>query len=266
MSDSACSSSGRPTLARSIAWPPAMPAPPAARASRPHRRACSAGATLPSIGRQDLERERLHGVAGEHRLGDAEADVHRRLAAAEDVVVHARQVVVDQRIGVDQLDRARRAQRRRRGRRGPHRRRRARAAAAGACRRRARRSASPRRGRPARRRERRRRAPTRPRRARRAPRCRRRPASCRATTARSWPSSSTLTCCSTASRRDAAVLEQLGAAPIAREQALERQLAALHRRDERLELAERHLVAGRHGGCRRGTGIGRHSGSEKGRL
>ena len=64
-------------------------------------------------GRQHLEGQRLHGVAGEHRLGDAEADVHGRLAAAQDVVVHARQVVVDERIGVDQLDRAGRAQRRR---------------------------------------------------------------------------------------------------------------------------------------------------------
>ena len=58
------------------------------------------------VGRQDLERERLHGVAREHRLGDAEADVDGRLAAPQDVVVHARQVVVDERIGVDQLDRA----------------------------------------------------------------------------------------------------------------------------------------------------------------
>ena len=88
-----------------------MPAPPAARASRPHRRACSAGATLSSVGSQDLERERLHRVAGEHRLGDAEAHVHGRLAAAQDVVVHARQVVVDERVGVDQLDRAGGAQR-----------------------------------------------------------------------------------------------------------------------------------------------------------
>jgi hypothetical protein len=58
------------------------------------------------VGRQDLERERLHRVAGEHRLGDAVADVDRRLAAPEDIVVHARQIVVDERIGVDQLDRA----------------------------------------------------------------------------------------------------------------------------------------------------------------
>jgi len=64
-------------------------------------------------GRQDLERERLHGVAGKHRLGHPEADVHRRLAAAQDIVVHARQVVVDQRVGVDELDRAGCAQRRR---------------------------------------------------------------------------------------------------------------------------------------------------------
>src|SRR6185436_15242624 len=40
-----------------------------------------------------------------------------------------------------------------------------------------------------------------------------------------------------------AVLEQLGAAPIAREQALERQLPALHRGDQRLQLAQRDLIA-----------------------
>ena len=42
----------------------------------------------------------------EQRGGLVELDVARRLAAAQHVVVHARQVVVHQRIGVDQLDRA----------------------------------------------------------------------------------------------------------------------------------------------------------------
>jgi hypothetical protein len=123
-----------------------MPAPPAARASRPHRRRLQRRRDRSAAGRQDLERERLHRVAGEHRLGDAELHVHRRLAAAEHVVVHARQVVVDERIGVDQLD----AQAARiAASRLPCTawRRRARAAAAGACRRRAPRSASPRPGR-----------------------------------------------------------------------------------------------------------------------
>ena len=49
--------------------------------------------------------------------GPRRTHVHRRLAAAQDVVVHARHVVVHQRIGVDQFDRAGRAQRRVGGRR-----------------------------------------------------------------------------------------------------------------------------------------------------
>ena len=170
MSRSARSSSGWPTLARSIAWPPAMPAWPAARASRRAQARLQRRRDAAVVGRQHLEGQRLHRVAGEHRLGLAELDVHRRLAAAQHVVVHARHVVVDQRIGVDQLDRAGGAQRGVAHRRGPPRRRRAPAADAAACRRRARRSASHRRGRPAHRREPRRRAPLDAHRARPAPR------------------------------------------------------------------------------------------------
>src|SRR6187401_2733437 len=60
-----------------------------------------------------------------------------------------------------------------------------------------------------------------------------------------------------------AVLQELGAAAIARKQALERQLPALHRGDQRLQLAQRDLVAGGYRRRRVGTGIGRHSVSRK---
>ena len=55
---------------------------------------------------EDLERQSVKAVAGEHRLGLAKGLVHRRLAAAQVGIVHARQIVVDQRIDVDRLDRA----------------------------------------------------------------------------------------------------------------------------------------------------------------
>jgi hypothetical protein len=57
---------------------------------------------------QHRERLRLQRVAREQRHGLAERDVARRLAAAEHVVVHARQVVVHERIGVDHFHRRRR--------------------------------------------------------------------------------------------------------------------------------------------------------------
>ena len=60
---------------------------------------------------EDLERQRVQAVPGEHRLRLAERLVHRRLAAPQVGVVHARQIVVDQRIDVDRLDRAADAQR-----------------------------------------------------------------------------------------------------------------------------------------------------------
>ncbi len=62
------------------------------------------------LGRQQLEGQRLQRVAGQQRGGLTELHVHRRLAAAQDVVVHAGHVVVHQRIRVDQLHRAGRAQ------------------------------------------------------------------------------------------------------------------------------------------------------------
>src|SRR5690606_21316364 len=51
------------------------------------------------------ERQRLQRVAGQDRGRFAVGHVHGRLAAAQGVVVHRRQVVVHQRIGMHQLDR-----------------------------------------------------------------------------------------------------------------------------------------------------------------
>lgn len=53
---------------------------------------------------EHVERQRLQRIAGEDRGGFVEGDMHGGLAAAEVVVVHRRQVVVDQRIAVDQFD------------------------------------------------------------------------------------------------------------------------------------------------------------------
>jgi hypothetical protein len=65
------------------------------------------------FGRQHLEGQRLHRIAGQHGLGLPELHVHGGLAPAQHVVVHAGHVVVHQRIGVDQLHRHGRTQRRR---------------------------------------------------------------------------------------------------------------------------------------------------------
>ena len=92
---------------------------------------------------QHLERQRVQAIAGQDRGRLVERLVHGRLAAAQVVVVHRRQIVVDQRIDVDRLDRGARRARRSRGRppnrsRGGDRS----AAGAAACRRRSRRGAS----------------------------------------------------------------------------------------------------------------------------
>ena len=95
--------------------------------------------------REQAKRFGLQTVAGENRHAFAVHDVRRRPPAPQVIVIHRRQVVVDQRIGVDHFDRARRRHRARRAprlrtRRSPARRlrrSRARAADAVACRRRA---------------------------------------------------------------------------------------------------------------------------------
>ena len=56
--------------------------------------------------REDFERQRVKAVSGKHGFSLAEGLVDRRLAAPQVRIVHARQIVVDQRINVDRLDRA----------------------------------------------------------------------------------------------------------------------------------------------------------------
>ena len=55
-------------------------------------------------GRQRFEGATLQGIAGEERGRLAKCDVTGRLAAAKHVVIHARQVVMNERISMDQLD------------------------------------------------------------------------------------------------------------------------------------------------------------------
>ena len=57
--------------------------------------------------RQHVECQRLQRIAGEDRGGFVEGDMHGRLATAQGVVVHRRQVVVHQRVAMDQFDRDR---------------------------------------------------------------------------------------------------------------------------------------------------------------
>ena len=90
---------------------PAAPAAAAMRAIDRSLRATIAGCASCRLARQQRERFREEAVAGEDRHALAEADVVRRPSAAQRVVVHGRQVVVDQRVGVNQLERARRRQR-----------------------------------------------------------------------------------------------------------------------------------------------------------
>ena len=83
-----------------------MPSTPVAPARRPIARSSAAGSPRwwATMWRKRLGVER---VAGEDRDVLAEGDVAGRAAAAQLVVVHRRQVVVDQRVGVDQLERRR---------------------------------------------------------------------------------------------------------------------------------------------------------------
>ena len=57
-----------------------------------------------TIGGEHLERERLQRVAGEDRRRLVELPMRRRAAAPQIVVVHRRQVVVHERVGVNELD------------------------------------------------------------------------------------------------------------------------------------------------------------------
>ena len=58
------------------------------------------------VGGQQLKGQRLQRIAGQQSLCLTEAHMHGGLAAAQHIVVHARHVVMHQRVSVDQLDRA----------------------------------------------------------------------------------------------------------------------------------------------------------------
>ena len=92
-----------------------MPAAPAASPTiRIDAAACArtiAGSSRCRLAREQRERLGLQAVAGEDRDAVAVDDVQRRPAAPQRVVVHRRQVVVDERVGVDELERARGGQR-----------------------------------------------------------------------------------------------------------------------------------------------------------
>ena len=98
-------SSVSPSATRSSICPPAMPCGPEARASSSTSSARTNGSSWVAGSLEDFEREVVEAVAGEDRGRFVERLVDGRLAAAKIVVVHARQIVVDQRIDVDRLDR-----------------------------------------------------------------------------------------------------------------------------------------------------------------
>ena len=83
-----------------------MPAGPDRAGQLEHQLGADPGVVVGRRMREDFERQRVQAVPGKHGLGLAERLVHGRLAAPQVGVVHARQIVVDQRIDVDRLDRA----------------------------------------------------------------------------------------------------------------------------------------------------------------
>jgi hypothetical protein len=72
-----------------------------------HNRSRGRGVTFA----QGFKGQCLQRIPGQDRQGFAELHMARGQPAAEVVVVHRREVVVDQRIGMDHLDRARRRER-----------------------------------------------------------------------------------------------------------------------------------------------------------
>ena len=82
--------------------------PPSAGSARQcrYQRNADIGVLVHFRARQHVEGERQQGVAGENRGRLIEGLVHGRLAAPRVVIVHRRQVVVHQRIAMQQFDRA----------------------------------------------------------------------------------------------------------------------------------------------------------------
>ena len=60
--------------------------------------------SVAGLAREQRERLGLQRIAGEDRDAVAVHDVQRRPSAAQRVVVHRRQIVVNQRVGVNELD------------------------------------------------------------------------------------------------------------------------------------------------------------------
>ena len=79
---------------------------PAARASSGHQRDAHRGIGMHVSARHGVEGEREQRVAGQDRGRLVEGLVHRRPPAPQIVVVHGRQVVVHQRITMDEFERA----------------------------------------------------------------------------------------------------------------------------------------------------------------
>ena len=102
----------RPSPSRSATWPADETAGAAGRGDLAHDLHPPGGRDRVRGG-ENLEGLREQGVAGEDREGLAEDLVRGRPPAADVVVVHRRQVVVDQRVGVDHLDGRRHRQRQR---------------------------------------------------------------------------------------------------------------------------------------------------------
>ena len=102
--------SARPSASRSATWPPMRPEVPAASprmaAARSRRRSVVPGRVAEAIGHEHVEGAGEQRIAGQDGDGLAEDLVRGRLAAPQVVVVHGRQVVVDEAVGVDHLHRA----------------------------------------------------------------------------------------------------------------------------------------------------------------
>ena len=94
-----------PSAARSSIWPPAMPASPAGAGKPEDEVAPHRGVGMNRRIGEALEGERLERVAGEDRRRLVEGAMDARLAAAQVVVVHRRQIVVDERVAMQELDR-----------------------------------------------------------------------------------------------------------------------------------------------------------------
>ena len=95
--------------ARSSAWPPAMPSVPLASASSSIIRArIDASLAWSGLAGENPKRQHLQRIAHQDRGRLVERLVTRRTAAPQVVVVHGRQVIVHQRVSMDELDGRRR--------------------------------------------------------------------------------------------------------------------------------------------------------------